>query len=113
MSNKLEYLEATCPECGKEMEVEIPEGVYAITVPNYNPEVEKFNEINISINLNKGIIEELYFISGNLKGWRNKKARGMVKNRIIGLEELVYKLEPEQYRLYNTINPPIGERSID
>ena len=109
--DKITHLEATCPNCGQEMEVELPEGVEIKPYWMATVEFEEFNKLAKERGINRQLIDYLRKIKEGLKGWRSKPFRKLVHDNI----DLLYfkiNVDEERYRyLYDQFNPPIGEHS--
>lgn len=115
----LPMIEATCEECGKEMEVEMPEGVMYKN-PEYWDAIDKYEELSdkamhkakadTALDMINHVIETF---DNNIKGSFRKKTRKMLIGIQHEAEHAARTYRDEHYLLYNELYPSIGEKSTD
>lgn len=114
MDQPIKMIEATCPNCQTEMEVELPDGLI-YQDPNFDVEGwKKLHQLSEEETRYKYLLAELYSLRIDLSGsWRNKKAFKTLTEKIVKVESERNTVENERYELYNKLNPPVGERSTN
>jgi hypothetical protein len=110
-NNRVTYLEATCPNCETEIQVEVPEEVTCLVITN--DERLQLGDLERNINSNKTIMDCLYNLKLTLTGWRNKKARKVIEIRLHESTLLQRDFEKDYWPLYKKLNPDSGEHSTD
>lgn len=114
MNQPIKMIEATCPNCQTEMEVELPDGL-VYQDPRFDEEKwAKLNGLTTIVHKNRAIVTELIYIQSELtKHWGSKRAKRLLVERLDKLEKEGNEVDQERYSLYNELNPPVGERSTD
>lgn len=105
MNKELTNIEATCPNCGQEMLVELPEGVTFkdLTIPE---EIQvRLIILNSDILERKRALNEMESFSREIEGsWRNRKAWKLLNGRINEIKLLLQDFETEKVKLREQFN---------